>query len=293
MPALPPNAFDVSATVAQLYIHPVKSCGGIALQEARMEATGLAWDRAWMVVDPQGFFVTQRRLPRMALVQPELQAERMVLRAPGMPELAVPFAVAGPALQVRVWRDMQTARDLGAEAEQWFSDFLGEPLRLVRFDPAFPRLSSKEWTGGLDAPNMFSDGYAVLVASQAALEGLNARLARAGQPAVGMERFRPNLVLAGVEAHDEDHFDMLQLEADGADEGIRLQLVKPCVRCPIPNIDPATATSDPAVGDMLATYRKDPRMDGGVTFGHNAIVRAGMGRVLRVGEPVYASYRFD
>ncbi|MES2187896.1 MAG: MOSC N-terminal beta barrel domain-containing protein [Pseudomonadota bacterium] len=296
MPAPPYDDFHARATVAQLFVYPVKSCGGIALQQSPLAASGLAFDRAWMVVDEQGFFVTQRSLPRMALVRPELRAHDLVLRAPGMPELAVPLALAGPQLQVRVWRDTLLAREQGDLAAQWFSDFLGQRLWLVRCDPAHPRLSSKDWTGGRDAPNLFSDGYALLVVSQASLDGLNERLLRQGRAPVGMERFRPNLVLAEVEAHDEDRFEMLHIgggDGDGAGEEIQLQPVKPCVRCPIPNIDPATALSDPAVGDALQGYRSDPRMGGGVTFGTNAIVRAGAGQVLRVGQPVYANYRFD
>ena len=98
-------------------------------------------------------------------------------------------------------------------------------------------------------------------------------------------------VLAGVEAHDEDRIDELFI---GTGEGeVRLQLVKPCTRCPIPNIDPATAESTPAVSTALRRYRQDPRMDGAITFAMNAIVREGTGTVLRVGQPVAANLRFD
>ena len=162
---------------------------------------------------------------------------------------------------------------------------------MVRFDRAHRRLSSLKWTGGLEAPNQFSDGYPVLVASEASLAALNERLAAAGQPAVGMERFRPNLVIAGVEAHDEDRLGALDIAAAGAP--VRLQLVKPCARCPIPDIDPATAQAGTAVGDALRAYRQDPRLGGALTFGMNAIVRAGDGAVLRVGQAVSADWQFD
>ena len=97
----------------------------------------------------------------------------------------------------------------------------------------------------------------------------------AGHAPVGMDRFRPNLVLDGTEAHDEDQLGHLLIEAEGP--AVRLQAVKPCTRCPIPNIDPATALSDPAVGDTLQAYRSLPSMGGGVCFGMNLIVRAGAG----------------
>ena len=282
---------DLSGTIERLFVYPVKSCAGIEVQQALLTEAGLDLDRAWMVVDAEGMFLTQRTLPRMALIRPKLGSDEMVLRAPGMLALHVAIdAVEGPAT-VTVWRDTVPAWDMGAVAAQWFTDFLGQPCRLVRFDPDHRRLSCMEWTGSVEAPNQFSDGFPVLVASAASLTELNGRLAARGHADVGMERFRPNVVIAGVEAHDEDRVDMLRIE--GASGEIRLQTVKPCARCPIPDIDPATAESDPAVGDTLRTYRHDKRLGGAVTFGMNAIVREGAGQMLRVGQRVGADLRFD
>lgn len=283
---------DLSGTIARLFIYPIKSCAGIELQEALLTETGLDLDRAWMVVDGQGLFLTQRELPRMALIRPQLKTEEMILRAPGMLALHVAIdAVEAPAT-VTVWRDTVPAWDMGAVAAQWFTDFLGRPCRLVRFDPEHRRLSSMDWTGGVEAPNQFSDGFPVLVASEASMQELNERLQAAGHAAVGMERFRPNVVLGGVDAHDEDRVDLVRV--DGGDKGeIHLQAVKPCGRCPIPDIDPATAESSPEVGAMLRTYRQDKRLNGAITFGMNAIVRQGAGQVLRVGQRVAADLRFE
>ena len=282
---------DVFGTIARLFVYPVKSCAGIEVQEAVLTETGLDLDRAWMVVDAQGQFLTQRTLPRMALVRPQLKRDEMVLRAPGMLALHVAIdAVEAPAT-VTVWRDTVPAWDMGAVAAQWFSDFLGQPCRLVRFDPEHRRLSSMQWTAGIEAPNQFSDGFPVLIASEASMEQLNARLGAGGHAAVGIERFRPNVVLAGVDAHDEDRLDLLQV--DSPEEEIHLQPVKPCGRCPIPDIDPATAQASPEVGDMLRRYRQDKRLDGAITFGMNAIVRQGAGQVLRVGQRVAAHLCFE
>lgn len=282
---------DLSGTIARLFVYPVKSCAGIEVQQALLTDTGLDLDRAWMVVDAEGMFVTQRTLPRMALIRPQFKGDEMVLRAPGMLALHVAIdAVEAPAT-VTVWRDTVPAWDMGAVAAQWFTDFLGQPCRLVRFDPEYRRLSSMEWTGGVEAPNQFADGFPLLLASQASMDELNVRLQAAGHAAAGIERFRPNVVLAGVDAHDEDRVDLVRVDAQEGE--IHLQPVKPCSRCPIPDIDPATAESNPSVGDTLRTYRKDQRLDGAITFGMNAIVRQGAGQMLRVGQRVAANLRFD
>ena len=181
---------DVFGTIARLFVYPVKSCAGIEVQEAVLTETGLDLDRAWMVVDAQGQFLTQRTLPRMALVRPQLKRDEMVLRAPGMLALHVAIdAVEAPAT-VTVWRDTVPAWDMGAVAAQWFSDFLGQPCRLVRFDPEHRRLSSMQWTAGIEAPNQFSDGFPVLIASEASMEQLNARLG-GGRPRGGGYRAVP------------------------------------------------------------------------------------------------------
>jgi hypothetical protein len=281
---------ELTASIARLFVYPVKSCAGVELREALLTETGFDLDRAWMVVDDQGSFVTQRQLPRMALIRPQIKASEVVLRAPGMLALHLSIDVVEDPVQVRVWDDEVPAYDMGAVAAQWFTDFLGQPLRLVRFDPEHRRLSNPKWTGGAEALNQFSDGYPLLVASMASLDLLNAKLAASGHAAVGIERFRPNIVIAGVEAHDEDRVDVLRIATD---EGVvQLRPVKPCARCPIPNIDPATAQSDPIVTDTLQGYRHSELVDG-IAFGMNAIVVEGFERTLRLGQAVTADFRFD
>jgi uncharacterized protein len=280
---------EFNARIARLFVYPVKSCAGVELREAVLTDAGLDLDRAWMVVDEQGEFVSQRELPRMALVKPTLKLHEVILRAPGMLALHLSIEAVEEPVKVRVWDDEVAAYDMGHIAAQWFTDFLGRKLRLVRFDPEHRRLSSLKWTGGIEAPNQFSDGYPLLVASEASLEGLNARLNKAGHAPVGIERFRPNLVLAGVEAHDEDRVERLRIATE---QPVELSLVKPCARCPIPNIDPATAESNPVVTDVLQGYRRDPRVDDAVTFGMNAIVLQGDDQVLKVGQEVTGDWQF-
>ena len=170
----------------------------------------------------------------------------------------------------------------------------------MRFDPDHKRLSSLEWTGGIEAQNQFSDGYPLLVVSAASLAQFNEKLTARGQPAVDMARFRPNIVLAAVPGeadfapHDEDRLDLLRIEAgDDGSAAVQLKLVKPCVRCTIPNIDPQTAASSPEVGDLLQSVRQDPRVGGAITFGMNAIVLEGVEAMLQVGQRVRANFRFD
>jgi len=281
---------DLACTLSALHVHPIKSCAGIAVDEALLVETGLDLDRAWMVVDEQGEMLTQRELPRLALVQPALRHSEMVLRAPGMLALHVRLDTVEAATRARVWNDDVKAYDMGALAAQWFSDFLGRGLRLVRFDPDQQRLSDPRWTGEVQAENAFADAFPLLVTSTASLADLNQRLAARGEAAVTMQRFRPNLVLDGLQAYDEDHIDELVVET--AEGPVRLRLVKPCTRCTIPNVDPTTATAGHEPGDTLAGYRADPRLQGGITFGVNAVVVEGIERTLRVGQPVRARLHF-
>ena len=282
---------DLSCTLSQLFLHPIKSCAGIAVTERTLIETGLDLDREWMVVDTHGEMLTQRELPRLALVQPALRDHDIVLRAPGMLALHVWLDRVESRCRVRVWDDEVDAWDMGDLAAQWFSDFLGlRGLRLARFDlEGRARLASRRWTGEIEAPTVFADGFPLLVASTASLAELNRRLQAAGHADVTMARFRPNLVLDGLtHPHDEDMLTTLEIQAP---EGpIVLRLVKPCVRCSIPDIDPATAERGQAVAGTLAAYRADARMQGGLTFGMNAIIVSGVDHTLAVGAGVRGSF---
>jgi hypothetical protein len=297
MNALPPNA-NAQATIEQLWLYPVKSCAGIQLEEAELTDTGLLYDRAWMVVDSAGEFVTQRELPRMALIQPSFKFGQLVLRAPGMLALHLALNAAEAPAKARVWGDEVMACDMGDVAAQWFSDFLGpdaphdlKRLRLARFDPEVQRACDPAWTAGHAAHTQFADGFSLLVTSQASLAALNERLVEAGHAAVTMARFRPNIVLGSVEPHDEDRVGRWSITTDGGGTA-QLENVKPCARCPIPNIDPVTAIPSSTVGDTLQTYRQDRRLGGAVTFGMNAIVVEGDGQMLRVGQAMGGEWRF-
>jgi uncharacterized protein len=283
---------DDPLRISQLFIHPIKSCAGIAVSEAPLIETGFEYDREWMVVDGHGDLVTQRELPRMALIQPALRTSDLMLRAPGMLALHLQLDAVEGECRVRVWDDTIDAFDMGDLAAQWFSDFLGRPsLRLARFNPDVQRLASAEWTGGIEARTAFADGFPLLVLSTASLAELNRRLAAAGNDAVTMQRFRPNIVIDGIDdAHGEDFIDTLSI--DSVDGPVVLKLVKPCSRCAIPDIDPTTAMPGHAVGDAMSAYRANARVGGALAFGQNAVIVAGVGHRLRVGASVQAELAF-
>ena len=286
-------------TVSGLYIYPIKSCAGIALKEARLLDTGLEYDRNWMVVDPTGLMLTQRSHGQLALIRVALVERELIISAPGMPDLRTPLSVAAlerPALiETRVWRDTMSAFDTGTQTEAWFSEFLGVPARLVRFDPAVRRVVDPLWTGDIAAITQFADGFPLLVLGEASLADLNRRLAGKGAPPIPMNRFRPNLVFTGLDAYDEDYVENLTVWV--GDEAVQLHLVKPCARCPIPTIDQASGFPDPDWPneplDTMSVYRGNARLGGALTFGQNAIVSSGFGAVLALGQQVDAELGFD
>lgn len=269
----------IHSTITGLHIYPVKSCRGISLPEAELTARGLAYDREWMVVDAEDRFLTQRALPRMALIETAFTTDVLRLSAPGLSNrLDVPLLTHNlTRCRVRVWRDDCDALDEGPAAAAWLSDFLGTPARLVRFDPAQRRLSNHEWTRGADAENRFSDGYPVLVVSEESLDDLNRRL----DVPLPMNRFRPNIVIRGIGPHGEDGLHSLS-----ADD-FEIRLVKPCERCRITTTDQATAEVGVEPLQSLAAYRRDERLNG-VTFGMNGIVTTGAGAWLTAGMKVTA-----
>jgi len=283
------------STLSAISFYPVKSCGGLSVTRADIGALGLALDRHWMLVDRQGRFLTQRNHPRMACITPAFEGDALVLRAPGMPPLRLAAAGEdGATLAVQVWNSDLDALDQGEPARHWCSHYLGEEVRLVRFDPAVTRACSQRWTGAHQATTQFSDGYPLLVIGQASLDDLNARLAAKGAPSLPMDRFRPNLVISGLEPYEEDFIDTLRF-GEG-EQAVQLKLVKPCARCPIPGIDQHTGLRDAQWPDepldTLAAYRANPRVDGGLTFGQNAIVIGGIGGSIQVGQACHWEFNF-
>jgi uncharacterized protein YcbX len=280
------------AILSELHIYPIKSCAGMPVAEATLTRAGLVAggiaDREWMVVDPDGQFLSQREHPRMALIVPRLAGATLELSAPGMASLALPLAQPqpAPAREVQVWGDSVLASDCGDAAAGWVAQVLGTACRLVRFHPDAARFTSGKWTGGVGVPTRFADGYPVLVIGAASLADLNERLVAAGRPALPMNRFRPNLVIDGIGPFEEDYVEQFELGA------ALLKPVKPCPRCPIPSVDQASGVPGPDPLDILQAYRRKPQLDDAVCFGMNCIVTAGAGERLVVGQELSATLAF-
>jgi uncharacterized protein YcbX len=276
------------ARIASLHVYPVKGCRGIAPASVTVATTGLVidgvGDREWMVTDRAGRFVTQRELPRLALVETAVSDGVLMLSVPHVAPLIVDRA-DGALRDVVVWRSEVRGIDMGDEAAAWLSAWLAADVRLVRFDRSDKRACNPEFAGDSGAHTFFSDGYPVLVIGEASLEDLNRRLAAHGQAALPMNRFRPNVVLQGLPPYAEDHLDTIAVG------DVMLRCVKPCVRCQVTTTDQDSAQVGQEPLRTLGEYRMSERM-GGVTFGMNAVIVAGEENSLAIGAAAAVDYRF-
>jgi len=264
------------AVISGLFIYPLKSARGIALDESRITMSGLKWDRHWMAVDSAGRFLSQRTHPLLARVVPELTDDALVLHAPDQSPLRLPLESdpSGSHVQtsVQVWDDSCTGFDQGEPAAQWISQALGVPARLMRAAPELDRLADAKYAGPYPVPIAFPDAFPLLVCNRASLDGLN----RLMPEVIPMERFRPNIVLDGLPEFAEDGIDTLQ-----AGE-VTLRLVKPCTRCIITSTDQHTGERSTNPLPVLRTFRFSRELLG-VTFGENAVVISGVDALLKVG----------
>jgi len=257
---------EQQVSVSALFVYPVKSARGIARSRVRVGASGLQWDRQWMLIDARGTFLSQRTHPQLARIVPEVCADALVLHAPDLPALRVPLENRGEEVPVQVWKDACVGVDQGEAAHAWASRVTGEAVRLVRVAPDMARAANVKFAGTTPAPLGFVDGYPLLVCNRASLEDLNRRLPRP----IPIERFRPNIVLGGLPAWAEDRIDTLLMGE------VTVRLVKPCTRCSIPSRDPCTG--EPATDPLpaLRKFRFDRELLG-VTFGENAVIERGTG----------------
>ncbi len=266
--------------VLSLHIYPIKSCAGISLQTMELAVDGPRYDREWMLAHAEGenwFYTSQREVPELALIQPTFEDGRLVVRAPSQPELALPIGeTPAEKLEVVIWKDTVVGSVYPSEVNSWFSRFLGMEIKLVQM-PATRRAVNPQFANP-SATTTFTDGFPALLATQASLDDLNLKMADNGTEAMEMRRFRPNIVVEGNVAWDEDHWKQIRVN------GIDFDVVKPCGRCVMTTVDPALGkVIDPH--EPLATLNKYRRNEAGkVIFGQNLIHR-GLGSI-HVGDNV-------
>lgn len=252
--------------VASVHIYPVKGLHGLSPPAAMLSPWGLEGDRRWMVVAPDGRFITQRTCRAMALVTPIPTAEGLTLTRAGMPPCPVRFPGSeAPMAVVTVWKDQVQARDAGDTAAAWLEQALGQPCRLVWMHR--PELARIRQLGAQPRPVSFADGYPLLLANTASLDDLNTRLP-AGQ-GVPMTRFRANIVLSGAQPWAEDGWRRLSIGGS-----VVVRVLAPCSRCVVTSIDQNTAQV-PNPKEPLATLVSFRRAQGGVMFAQNAVVEKG------------------
>ncbi|MFL7869653.1 MAG: MOSC domain-containing protein [Anaerolineales bacterium] len=246
-------------TLASLIYYPIKACRGFEVDETDVERMGLADDRRMMAVTPEGGFLTQREHPRLALVTPTISGQKLTLSAPDIDSLTISIRKSGPTRSVDIWHSQGVqAVDQGELAAEWFSDWLGTPVRLVHIAEGYIRKVSEKYAINPDDHTAFADGYPILLTSEESLEDLNARL----ETPVPMNRFRPNMVVKGCEPFAEDTWSRICI---GDTE---LAIVKPCARCVVTTIDKETLAKSKEPLKTLASYRT---WNGGAMFGQNVI----------------------
>ncbi|MBK8020586.1 MAG: MOSC domain-containing protein [Chloroflexi bacterium] len=262
----------MALAVTGLFVYPIKSCGGIRVSSAVVEPRGFAHDRRWLIVDPDGMFLTQRELPRMALIRTALEPDALVLTAPETSTLRIPYDQTGERVAVTIWRNSGVgAIDQGEVIGGWLSDTLKATVRLVRMADDTVRQVDQRYAPRPTDQVSFADGYPFLIISEESLDDLNNRL---DEP-LPMNRFRPNVVVRGGGAYAEDTWRKIAMG------GVTFEVVKPCARCAITTTDQETARRGKEPLRTLAMYRDSER---GVLFGQNLTCR-GEG-TLHVGDAV-------
>ena len=254
--------------VSGLFVYPVKSARGIRLDRMAVDQSGPDLDRRFMIVGPDGEFLSQRKEPRLSQLGVEWLEDALRLNAPGMPPMLIPLREEGRGserVEVQVWRFRGAAEPVGPKVNDWLSEWLGGPWRLVRAAPEMNRVANPEWVDG-SVPVAFPDGYPLLLTTEASLAGLNTEVQSAGsEPApLEMARFRPNLVVSGCEPFAEDDWSRIRVGS------LEIDVVKPCDRCGLTTIDPTTGRVGVEPLPTLGRVRKSAR---GVLFGQNCVPR--------------------
>ncbi|MCB9026463.1 MAG: MOSC domain-containing protein [Bdellovibrionaceae bacterium] len=263
----------MQAQVASLHIYPIKSCKGISVDQLEVNDRGPLWDRNWVLVSDQGQFLSQRQFPELSQVEVFLEEDYIKFGLPSMGYLKIPIDACGEKKEFQLWGEGSYGYEVSAEASEWFSAYLKSPCHFLSSSGIYSRKSSSKRSHSSSL--VYADGFPFLVVSQASLDLLNKNLENQNIQ-VEMSRFRPNIVLTNLEAHQEDQLGQFKIGE------LKFQAVKDCPRCVIVNIDPDNSNVNPKVFKTLAKYRKKAE---GIVFGQN-LVHFNSGRI-KVGDKLY------
>lgn len=246
------------AILSDIYIYPVKSLSGISVSKWPVCEKGLLLDRKWMLIDSNNQFMSQRQTPKMVLIKTSLSHNELILSTETSGQVSLPlYPDKGNSCHITLWGNHCLAKTTTKEADQWLSDFLETPCRLIYqpdevtlpVDPDYALSTDKVY---------FSDGFPFLITSTASLASLNQSMGKV----IPMQRFRPNLVISNCESYAEDYWREICIN------NIGFRLPKPCARCPIPSIDTETAKRNK---EPLSTLNRLRKWNKNVYFGQNAL----------------------
>ena len=260
--------------ISGLYIYPIKGCRGIAVDTAAVHDIGLEHDRRFMVVDENNRFVSQREHPAMARIGVTQTATGWALNRVDLPTLRWDPTPYGAESHVQIWKDTVAVVDQGAEVAAWFSNALGTRCRLVGFAPGARRLVDQTFAIAADDAVSFADGYASLLVTEASLSDLNTRT----KEPVPMDRFRPNIVVSGSLAWEEDTWRTVTVGS------VDMVAVKKCARCLVTTTDQQSGERFVEPLHTLAVFR---HIGHGLIFGQN-MIHVGRG-TIRIGDVITVS----
>ncbi len=244
--------------LGNIFIYPVKSLAGIQVSSWQVNEKGLLHDRKWMLIDSNKQFLSQRRLPKMALIKTQLTETKLLLSTATSGSISLPlYPSEGTNIVSTIWKDQCLSKTVSKEADHWLSDFLEIKCQLVYQPDKVVRAVDPDYANHSDKVN-FSDGFPFLITSDASLNSLN----QAMDLQLPMQRFRPNLVISQCKSYAEDSWRKITIN------NISFRLPKPCSRCSVPTIDTETAQTSK---EPLTTLNRIRKWNKQVFFGQNAL----------------------
>lgn len=260
--------------VSELWIYPIKSCRGIPVERFELDDRGPVRDRRFMLVDSSNEFITARTHHRLVLVSVEIDGDELVVEAPGVgaSRFHAEMRESGDAEECVIWHDRVLLTN--SHVNDFFSSFLGEAVRLMYMPTTSMRVVDRVYSAESRLVSL-ADAFPMLLIGQGSLDHLNERLTAQGLDAVPMRRFRPNVVVSGTQAHEEDGWQTIQIGTGEYD------VVKPCSRCVLTTVDPDTGVMGKEPLRTLSQYRK---RGSNVYFGQNVIHQSS--GPIRIGDAV-------